>query len=173
MSDNFREVYSEGTLKIKLYTPSIVRLFGGKLRRLSFRQKIRFYINLIFGYRVYHLYEKNNEIGYCVVANGGSNRYPFASKDDIIVGPYFISEEYRGRKLSIYLVRICVSELENDYIAAYDFIRKDNIASIKTTEACDIEYFSDANYTKFLRILKPVNNHNGEFLIYRHSHNND
>lgn len=70
MSDNFREVYSEGTLKIKLYTPSIVRLFGGKLRRLSFRQKIRFYINLIFGYRVYHLYEKNNEIGYCVVANG-------------------------------------------------------------------------------------------------------
>jgi len=168
MSTHFNEIFSDDIISIKLFKPSIFRLFGGKLRKLGLRQKIRFYLNLIRGYRVYHLFKNNIEIGYCVITNGGSRRYPFADKNDIIVGPYFIDEKYRGKKLSIFLVKKCLIDFEKNYIAAYDFIKKDNIISIKTTEASGFNYYSDAFYTKYLRVLKPMEDKSGTFLIYQY-----
>lgn len=57
-----------------------------------------------------------------------------------IVGPYFINEKYRGKKLSTFLVNKCINEFEMEYKSAFDFIQKNNIASIKTTETYGFQY---------------------------------
>lgn len=168
MKDKMKEVYSEGSLKIMLFKPNIFNLFGGNLRRLDFRENIRFCLNLAYGYETYHLFDDSKEIGYCVVSQGGLKRYPFASKNDIIIGPYFIKEDYRGKKLSVFLVEKCINVLRLDYNSAYDFINKSNVPSIKVTEAMNFKYYSDAKYSKYLRILESVNKGFGDFVIYKY-----
>lgn len=160
--------YKDDNYSIKIFFPSVFKLFGGNLRHINLHEAVRFCWALIYGYRVYHLFANEEEIGYCVIQNGGSMRYPFATKQDIIVGPYFIKPSYRCKKLSIFLVNKCIKEFETQYKVAFDFIQKNNIASIKTTEACDFEYLCDGKYTN-LRVLKPKKKGLGDYVIYRYT----
>lgn len=112
------------------------------------------------------LYHRRTEIGYCVVSQGGNPRYPFANKHDIIVGPLFISPEYRGHRLSIRLISKIVDEFEQSYSNAYAFIQKGNDISVKAFKRCGFQYYADARYSLF-RILKE-NNNTGDFALYRY-----
>jgi GNAT superfamily N-acetyltransferase len=94
----------DGLLYYK-YTPSIFRPVYVNLEPLSLRRRVRLLMAHFAGYTVYYIAEGNEYVGYCVVQSGSDKRYIFATKEDIIVGPYFIREDYRGKKLSVSLLK--------------------------------------------------------------------
>ncbi|MFC7319289.1 GNAT family N-acetyltransferase [Halobacillus campisalis] len=155
-------------LSFYLYKPTILKPFFKQLEPITLKRRIRLLLAYFTGYTVYYIGENNNLIGYCLVQNGKDNRYKFASEKDVIVGPYFIHEEYRGRKLSKILLEFILKQPELTFRYAYDYIHKDNIPSIKATEAVGFHYLSHAHISKFLRTIKLCEKGEGDYVVYKY-----
>lgn len=145
------------------YKPNVFKLFHGSLRNSNLRTRIRFIIALFHGYTIYFIIKNNQELGYCVVSYGGSRRYKFASKKDILIGPYYIHENHRNNGLATLIIEKVISQYECGFESAYCYIQSVNIPSIKTVERLGFSCFSKAYYSKYLRFLKLSNE--GDFLI--------
>lgn len=131
---------------------------------LTLQKRIRFLIEYIKGYSVYYIKDGDNFAGYCTVSRGGV-RYSFAKYDDIVVGPYFVAPEYRGKKLSEIMVGTIINELETEYKYVYEWIRNDNVPSIKCAEKLGLEKIKTVKLTRFLRRI--VESETGNYIIYR------
>ncbi len=119
------------------------------------------------GYSVYYLSKNGTWIGYCLVQSGKDMRYKFATDKDIIVGPYYISKEYRGRKLSIELLNYVLKHSGLQYVNAFDYIAKDNIPSIKASLDGGFKYMSDAKISKYTRMLRPCDDCEGDYMVLK------
>ena len=118
---------------------------------------------------MYYLEKEAVIVAYSVVSRGGG-RYGFATRKDIVVGPYFVKEEHRGKKYS----EILVSELlQNDKIVydyAYDWIRYDNIPSIKCTERVGFVKIGTLEMKPPFRRLKVCTDHLGDYYLFKYKH---
>lgn len=168
-----KKVYEEENLTFYEYEPSIINPFYINLEPLTIKRRIRLLSAYFSGFKVYYIKEANNFVGYCLVQSGKDKRYSFAREGDIMVGPYFIHEDYRGRKLSKVLLEFVLKKSNIIYENAYDYIHKDNIPSIKASEAVGFSYFSDANISQYLRKLTLCPPQKGEYLILKYSKENN
>lgn len=165
---SMKKVFEQDSYHIYNYKPTIFKPLYNSLEKITIRRKIRLMIALYYGYSVYYLKKDNNYIGYCLVQSGKDHRYTFSSSDDIIVGPYFISENYRGRKYSAKLLNYILKDSQEDYKFAYDYINKKNIPSIKVTESVGFKLFSEAVVSKYRRAIILTNKDKGNYLIYKY-----
>ena len=106
-------------------------------------------------------------VGHCVVVPGG-RRLTISTKDDIVVGPYFVAPEHMGKGYAKELVRMTLQRCSYNYKNAFDWIHKDNHASIKTSEACG--FVQDGRRLNVVGVMrKLVLNENGNNIIYRYT----
>ncbi|MFG6121503.1 hypothetical protein [Thalassobacillus sp. B23F22_16] len=164
-----KKVFEKNGLIYYEYNPSITKPFYKDLEPLTLKRRVRLLLAYLTGYKVFYIADKNNLIGYCLVQNGKDKRYKFSTKKDIIVGPYFVHEDYRGRKLSIVLLDYILNTSGIEFKFAYDYIHKDNIPSIKASEAVGFQYLSDAHITKLLRSIKLCDKGKGDYIILKFS----
>src|SRR5699024_358835 len=134
-------------------TPTMTKPFFMDLEKLTIRRRIRMLQAYLFGYRVYYLRENDEYVAYCLVQSGKDSRYKFATENDIMVGPYFVSEKHRGRRLSIILLELVLAQTSFKYNYAYDYIHEDNIPSIKASKAVGFEEYRRAIVNKYTRSL--------------------
>lgn len=167
-----KEVYRKDGFTFYEYSPSITKPFFINMEPLTIKRRIRLLSAYYSGYKVYYLRENDEYVGYCLVQSGSDIRYTFATDKDIMVGPYFIHEKHRGRKLSIFLLDYILKHSDIKFENAYDYIHKNNIPSIKASEAVGFKYFSDANLSKYLRSLNLSKSEKGEYVILKYSNNN-
>lgn len=166
-----KKIYEEENFSLYEFKPSILKPFKINLEPLTLRRRIRFIKAYFTGFKVYYLKQNGNYIGYCLVQNGKDNRYKFSTSKDIIVGPYFISKNYRGKRLSVKLLDIVLHKIRLEYRFAYDYIQKENIPSIRASEAVGFEYYSDANVSRFLRRIILCEEPEGEYVVLRKKKN--
>ena len=133
------------------YKPSIIKPFYINMEPITLKRRIRLLIAYFTGYTVFYIAEKGEIVGYCLVQNGNDRRYPFATRDDIVVGPYFIKKEYRGKKLSISLLKYVLHGSGINFKYAYDYIHKNNFPSIRASQAVGFKYMCNACISKFTR----------------------
>jgi RimJ/RimL family protein N-acetyltransferase len=151
------------------FRPTLLKLFYVNLEKLYLRKRLRFYLAYFTGYSVYYMKCEDEYVGYCVIANGKASRYRFADKDDIIIGPYYICDKFRGKKLSIFMIDTLLNQIGLQYKNAYDYIAKKNIPSIKASERVGFRYMSDATLSRFSRQIRLCDEGCGDYLIYRFS----
>lgn len=164
------KVFEKNLYEYYKYSPTLLKPFYVNLEKLTFKRRIRLIFAFFAGYSVYYLVKSGKYIGYCLVQSGKDRRYKFATEKDIIVGPYYINEEYRGKKLSIELLNYILKHSGLEFECAYDYISKDNLPSIKASEAVGFKYMSDAIITKFTRNIKLCENKGQyEILMYQRS----
>lgn len=119
------------------------------------------------GYKVYYLFDGDTLVGHCVVTPGG-RRLSVSTKNDIVLGPYFISPQFRGRGYAKVLVKMTLQNCSYNYKNAFDWIHEHNYASIKVSEACGfIPEGHKLNVLGWMRKL--VLDENGSFLIYKYT----
>lgn len=162
------KAYENGGFSYYKYKPKIFKPFYINLEPISFRRRIRFFLAYFSGYEVYYMAKGAEYIGYCVIQSGRDKRYSFAGSNDIIVGPYFIREDFRGRKLSVTLLDVVLKRLAMEFNYAYDYIQKTNIPSIKASCRVGFEYMSDATVTKLTRKLILLEKDCGDYCIFRY-----
>ena len=103
-------------------------------------------------------------VGYCVVTPGG-RRLKCSTAQDVIIGPYYVYPEYRGKNLSILLVSETLKHCSYKYDYAYDWIYNQNTPSIRCSKACGFEEFGHLDVVGRFRRL--VMNPNGSFIVFR------
>lgn len=158
-------VYKKGEYEVLKYSPSIIHPFYDNMDPLSLFSRIRFFIEYFYGYDVYYLKRDGIIVGYCTVSSGRNTRYWFADERDIIFGPYFIKEEYRGLGLSRILIDIVLNSLGINYRYAYDYIDNKNIPSIRVTQRLGGIKVFNVNINVITRQMRK--SQTGQYGIYR------
>jgi RimJ/RimL family protein N-acetyltransferase len=150
------------------YVPTICKPLAINFEKMHIVRRFRFLYELLKGgYRVYYLADGDTIVGHCVVAPGG-RRLTISTKDDIVLGPYFVAPEHRGKGYAKELVRMTLQSCSYNYKNAFDWIHKDNHASIKTSEACGfVQEGHKLNVVGMTRKL--VLDDNGSNVIYKYT----
>lgn len=133
-SDKLILLKESETEKFYLFEPRIMRLFpkSGGMKEMNLKEILLHLIRLIHGYKVYILTDNNDNVkGSILFSKGGSFRYPFASKNDLIDGPSFTVPEYRGQGVAVRIGDAVMNEFESEYNVVYGTIRQDNVPSLK------------------------------------------
>ncbi len=162
-----KEVYRSKAYTFYEYKPTVLRPFYMELEKLYLKRRLRLAIAYFSGYKVYYVKENERYVGYCVVSQGGASRYWFSNKADIIVGPYYICPEYRGRKLSELMLDVVLNRLNIDYACAYEYIAKNNRPSIKAAKSIGFYRIKEADVTPLLRNIRPRENGTGTYWIFK------
>ena len=84
-------------------------------------------------YEIYYMIKDSEVIGHIVVARGGW-RISCSKKEDIVLCPIWISPAHRGKGFGTKGISVVLNELNISYEKAYEYIGKDNIASIRSVE---------------------------------------
>ena len=87
----------------------------------------------------------------------------FAGKEDIILGPYYTDEAFRGRGVATRLAGQVINHYETQWKRAYLLIKNDNTASIKVAEKLGAQFAFHVKNTKLKRLVKSKD---GEYGIY-------
>ena len=159
-------VYSDNGFEIFEYSPSFLHLFLYSFEPLTFQRRVRFLLELLKGYKVYYLVHSDEIVAYCVISRGGG-RYNFAGKNDIVVGPYFVIEEHRGKHYSEQLVSFLLNYPKITYRYAYDWIRYDNIPSIRCAEKVGFYKVDSMDMVGPFRILRICHDHVGDYWLFK------
>jgi RimJ/RimL family protein N-acetyltransferase len=164
--DKLRFITSIEGLDYYKYIPTFGKWLYKNYEHMHFRRWIRFLLEF-YGkgkYVVYYIAKDSAILGYCLVAPGG-RRLKCSDQTDIVLGPYYILPGFRGRGYSKQLIRTVTEKLHGNYICAYDYIAKDNIPSLKATEACGFVKYGELKIVGLLRHL--VATSDGDYVIFR------
>lgn len=159
-------ICKQGDLVLYEYRPTILKPFFINMEPLTLKRRVRMVQAYFSGYKVYYLRKNGDYIASCLVQSGRDKRYKFADENDIMVGPYFVSEEHRGRKYSITLLNLVLKHAEFKYKNAYDYIHEDNKPSIKASEAVGFKLFRRAILSKYTRSINLDSS--GDYMIFKY-----
>ncbi|KNZ42041.1 GNAT family N-acetyltransferase [Acetobacterium bakii] len=163
-----KKVYEKDGFTYYEYKPTMFKPFYLEMETYTFRERIRFLLSYFVGYKVFYMMEGTEYIGYCVVEKSGNGRYRFIGKKDIIVGPIFIKNQFRGRGLAGILNHVVLDDLGLSYIYAWNYVDKLNTKSVKAAPKAGFEYVSDAVITGIGRKLALVEGDTGDFRVMRY-----
>lgn len=151
------------------FQPSPFRLFYKNYEPMYFKKRIRFLLEYIYGYSIIYM-EKNDEIlGYSVVANWNSRYSSFADKKDIVIGPYFIKDEHRGKGYSEIMVKNVLENMGLKYLNAYMWIRFNNTPSLKCSQRVGFVKLSNAKISGYKRKIYLSDEENEEYIVVKYS----
>ena len=137
ISDRLKQLKETDTERYYVFYPRLSRLYpvSGDMRVMTLNEKALHLLRMIHGYKVYILTDKDNVVkGSILFSKGGSYRYPFATKRDLIDGPSFTVPEFRGQGVAVRLGDAIMNEFEQDYDIVYGTIKEDNIPSLKRVQ---------------------------------------
>lgn len=157
---------SEDGMDYYSYVPKFGKWMYKNYDHMRFQRWVRYLLEYISEgrYVVYYMAKGDCILGYCFSAAGG-RRLKCSNKNDIVLGPYYVLPEHRGNGYSKMLIRTVAEKLHTNYEFAYDYISRDNISSLRATEACGFDKYKELNIVGFFRKLNIVNN--GEYIVYR------
>lgn len=149
------------------YKPTLFRPFLYNFEPLTLQRRVRFLKEYLKGYRVYYLVVNDEIVAYSVISRGGG-RYHFAEKEDIVVGPYFVLPEHRGNHYSETLVGEILQLKSITWRDAYDWIRYDNIPSIKCAEKVGFVKVDTMDMVGPFRKLRLCRDHVGDYWLFKY-----
>lgn len=116
-----------------------------------FTRKVRETLDYIRGgYTVIYIARENKIIGYGIITRGGG-RNKFCTKQDVVFNSLYIEPEERGKGYGNLMVGAFLNELGIKYNKAYEYIRNDNVASVKAAERNGFVKVSAAKREGFLQ----------------------
>lgn len=156
-----------------LYKPNIFRIYAKCYSRdekppyfSRVIHHIRMIRELLFAhYVVIYLKKEDHIVGHLVVGRGGT-RIAMSNKNDIVIGPIWIVPSERGNGIASKAIYHVLHSLGFDYVYAYEYIDRSNIASIRTVEKNGFEFVSNCTECGVMRTIKESDF--GSTLVYRY-----
>lgn len=159
-------VAEQDELSLYEYSPTLFKLTLVPLEVMSLIRRCRLLSEKIRGgYKIYYLAQKGKLVGYCVVTPGG-RRLKCTTKKDVVIGPYFICPNSRGKGLSKKMIKLVLAEIGPLYVSAYDWIYQENVPSIRCMEACGFRTIGRLDVVGKFRLLKE--SANGPYVIMKY-----
>lgn len=142
----------DGGLTLSRFRPSLFRLIPNNCGNLNSERHIvlRFLYRFMVGYSIFILRDGNVFLAYAMYQKGKIARYPFVSKRDYLMGPYYVNESYRGKRLAGKLLRESTAELGN-FESVYCWILQDNVSSQHAVTTAGYRQIGYLDTDRFIR----------------------
>ena len=162
-----KQVAVLGNTVLYEYLPSLFRPLLVNFEPMSFVRRCRYLLEYMHRghYRVYYLADHDTAVGFCVVVPGG-RKLKLSSREDIVLGPYFVAKSERGKGYSKTLIRAVLEHYPKQYRWAFDWILNTNEPSKRASESCGFRPVASLNITGLMRT--PVVVENGMYTVYRY-----
>lgn len=152
-------------LSIYEFEPCLFQLLAIPFEKLRLVRKVRLLLEYLRGgYKVYYLAKEGRVAGYCVVTSGG-RRLKCSTKNDAVIGPYYISPESRGQGLSKKMIAMVLGICKEQFESVYAWVEKSNTPSIRCLEACGFMPVGKLDVAGLFRSL--IINPNGADIIFK------
>lgn len=161
-------IYEAEQFLIYRYGASLNRLYLSDVDEMYFQKKVRFLLNYISKGELYYMKDRVADItvGYCMISRGKAFRYSFAKPEDITLGPIFIKPEYRGKRLSVLLLRNVIRQYL-DGGNAYAYIRRTNTPSIALFSGTGFQPICGAKTGRIAKRVYCSQNPDSEYQLFR------
>lgn len=156
-SGGLRVLYQEDNLRLLEYTPTLARPLPYALEPMRLVRWVRFALEFLQkgSFRVYCLEVQGRPAAYCVATPGG-RRLPCAAKSDIVLGPFFVAPELRGRGYGKRILSLTLAHCSYPYQNAYAWVEKKNTASVRALQSCGFRQIGQLNVVGVMRRLQIV-----------------
>lgn len=106
------------------------------LFRREMKNKASIIFRFVFGYIVFILYSTNDKpVGFCVLKRRQGFRQTFMKKGDVLIAPYYVAEESRGKGLAVAMMKTIISQgISTSSGSCYAVVHYDNYASLHVLE---------------------------------------
>lgn len=156
-----------------LYKPNIFRLYANCYTKEELPpycsrliHKIRMTRELLFAhYVVIYLRRGQKTIGHLVVSRGGT-RIAMSRREDIVIGPIWIVPSERGKGVATRAIYQILHSLGFRYECAYEYIERDNEASVRTVEKNGFALIAQCSQFGPLKTIRESGG--GQLLVYRY-----
>lgn len=161
----------DDSLSLYLFKPNLLKLFpkSGNMHEMNIKQKVRFLLLLVHGYKVYVVGDDaHNAVACAVFASGKAGRYPFACEQDLICGPYFVVPEYRKKGIATKMLGFIMENCETRYRSIFAHIWHENQASISCMQKLGFEQIDTLKTTGILQ--KCISDKDGKLILVEKKH---
>lgn len=163
-----KRLYSQNGISFYAYKPTLFSPLYLNFEHMTVQRRVRLLLEYLHRgkYTVYYLEKDQIMVGYCVAAKGG-RRLKCTTEQDVVLGPFYVDPSFRGKGYGTKLIDFILHKSGISYHSAYDYIRKNNIPSIRATRSCGFQKIGELNIVGFFHHL--VETENGEFKIYQYT----
>lgn len=122
-------IYIDDKIRIFKYKQSLKSTYMPGVDNMYFNKKVRFILSFLCGGSIYYMVDKESEdiMGYCMISKGKSFHYRYAESGSITVGPIYLKRNYRGKRLSVFLLENVLQYCQKQgYDKAYIYAHKMN-----------------------------------------------
>lgn len=126
---------NESGLAMYAFTPSVFCLVPPRIKsNFSILDRAKLMLRVLRGYTVYYQTDGEKMVSYCFLKRNYLCKYAFLKKKDVLINPYYVSPEYRGRGLGGKLIEAAIADREEAWETVYAVVKEDNLPSIRTLE---------------------------------------
>lgn len=153
---------------IKEYKTTLTNFYIKGIDNMYFQKKVRFLLNHLSGGGIYYLEEKHTGdiVGYCMISFGKSFHCNYANKDDITLGPIYLKQEHRGKRLSIILLSEVI-KLHGNNKNAYAYIHRVNKQSNALFSRVGFVPVENVSIAKLSRKVSVTSQKDTDYILYR------
>lgn len=140
---------------VTVFRPSLFRLIPCNSGNLETERgvKARFLYRMLVGYRIYLMRKDGEFLAYAMFQKGKITRYPFVEKGALLMGPYYVPEQFRGNGYAGQLLEIAMNNLQG-YTAVYAWIAANNEPSRRALSKTGFSHIGWLNTDGIIK--KPV-----------------
>ena len=122
-------------LAVYVFTPSVFCLVPPSIKRhFSMCDRAKLMLRVLRGYTVYYQTDGEKLVSYCFLKRNYLCKYAFLKDKDVLINPYYVSPEYRGRGLGGKLIEAAIADKNEGWETVYAVVKEDNLPSIRTLE---------------------------------------
>lgn len=118
-----------------VFTPSLCCLLPKRIRNcFTLSDRAKLLLRAVRGYFLYYATDSDRLVGYCFLKRNYIAKYSFLGKNDVLINPYYVSEEYRGRGIGGSLISASICDTKALWDNVYAVVKSDNFPSVRTLE---------------------------------------
>lgn len=97
----------------------------------SVAERLKLLLRAWRGYEFYYLMDGTSLCAYTFLKRNYFGKYAFMAKDDYLINPYYVRDEYRGKGLATRMLRAVMTQLPQNHGKIWAVVKDDNQPSIK------------------------------------------
>ena len=117
------------------FTPTLFCLLPPRIKcHFSMPDRVKLVLRAICGYTVYYQTDGEKMVSYCFLKRNYFCKYAFLKNNDVLINPYYVTPDYRGRGLGGKLIKAAIADRDEAWETVYAVVKEDNLPSIRTFE---------------------------------------
>ncbi len=121
--------------RMNLFKASLFHLLPKEISDFfSFFDRLKLMLRACYGYYIYYVLDGTELCAYTFLKRNYLNRYRFMKGEHLLINPYYVKADYRGKGIATQMLRRVISTLPSECSRVWAVVEDNNYASICVLE---------------------------------------